>query len=93
MTSTALALWTPDWTPLTPAELVGDARVVTLVGAGGKTSLLHTLSGALAASGRRVVATTTTKMGMVDDPATDLDEAQARLRSRGWVLAGIQQVQ
>lgn len=41
---------------------LGSHELVSIVGAGGKTNILHTLGGELAARGRKVILTTTTKM-------------------------------
>lgn len=61
-----------------------DAHLtVTAVGAGGKTTLLHALADEAAASGRRVLLTTTTRMavepGLVSDP-----EVAARVLTGDW---------
>lgn len=42
---------------------LGDRELVALVGGGGKSTMLFDLGGELAAEGRRVILTTTTKMG------------------------------
>lgn len=71
-------------TPLLPllARRSGvDAAVITAVGAGGKTTLLHALADEAVAAGLRVVLTTTTHMFCEDGMATSLDEACARLTS------------
>lgn len=47
---------------LSEALALGDKEHVALVGAGGKTTLLLTLTGELAAAGKKVVACTTTKV-------------------------------
>jgi probable selenium-dependent hydroxylase accessory protein YqeC len=50
-------------TPLCTAYRIDpETRVVALVGAGGKTSLMYSLAGELVSLGRRVVTTTTTKI-------------------------------
>ena len=50
---------------------IGPHELISIVGAGGKTTLLHTLGRELATSGHRVVLTTTTKMAsdQVTNPA------------------------
>lgn len=50
------------------ALAVGDREVVAFVGAGGKSTSLLLLGAELVASGRRVVMTTTTKMGVDQAP-------------------------
>ena len=42
---------------------LGDRELISLVGGGGKSTMLFSLGSELAASGKRVVLTTTTKMG------------------------------
>lgn len=66
-------------------------RVTALMGAGGKTTLLHALGDFLAARGERVVLTTTTHLGyepQVCSPATREELNQALARQSGPVLAG-----
>lgn len=79
MTTAASRAWTPDDpTPRPLWAAIGrpPAGAVTLVGAGGKTTLAHTLATEAAASGARVLLTTTTRMaiepGLVDNPAAAL---------------------
>ncbi len=52
---------------------LGPHELISIVGAGGKTTILHTLGRELAVSGRRVVLTTTTKMasGQITDPVVE----------------------
>ena len=50
-------------TPLADRLGLGNRELVSLVGGGGKSSLLFALGNELAAAGRRVILTTTTKMG------------------------------
>lgn len=98
MATTALTTaWTPDDpTPrplLSALDGLGGSDLITFVGAGGKTTLLHALGRALAATGARVVLTTTTKMA--PDPALATPDAAlahldaARAAGRGAsVLVG-----
>lgn len=81
--------WTPD--DPTPRGLwdalgLAPAGVVTLVGAGGKTTLAHALADEAAAAGAAVLLTTTTHMerepGLITDPA----EAMRRLQHDESVL-------
>lgn len=60
---------------------VGTGELIAVVGAGGKTTLVERLGAELAADGRRVVMTTTTKMG--SDQAGD---AQLRADPRTVVV-------
>lgn len=57
------------------AERIGltDRELISFVGAGGKTTLMLSLGKELTGAGRRVVITTTTKMGVdqVDPPVVD----------------------
>jgi len=72
--------WTPDDPTRRPLlDLLPGARVITAVGAGGKTTLIHALADEASARGRRVLLTTTTHM--VREPAliTDVDLALATL--------------
>lgn len=48
--------------PLIKALDLGDGGVVSLVGAGGKTSLMFRIAAELSAAGRKVITTTTTKI-------------------------------
>jgi probable selenium-dependent hydroxylase accessory protein YqeC len=54
-------------TPLTEALELKNGGVVSLVGAGGKTSLMFRLAAELAAAARRVITTTTTKILYPDE--------------------------
>ncbi len=70
--------------PLTQRLGVGPRELVAFVGAGGKTTLLLALGEELAASGSRLVLTTTTKMGASEPPpwaarCLTLDEVRATL--------------
>lgn len=64
------------------------AAVVTAVGAGGKTSVLHALAGEAARAGWRVVITTTTKMACEPGLAVDIAAVARALRRPGVVVAG-----
>jgi len=83
--------WTPD--DPTPRDLWGalglaPAGVVTLVGAGGKTTLAHALADEAAARGAAVLLTTTTHMGREPGLITDPDEAVLRLQhDESWLEA------
>lgn len=48
---------------LTSALKLGDARVISVCGAGGKTSLIFALASEFAGAGEKVLITTTTKLG------------------------------
>ncbi|MGI5876917.1 MAG: selenium cofactor biosynthesis protein YqeC, partial [Dethiobacteria bacterium] len=71
----------------------GEApRCVALVGAGGKTTTIHTLAGELVSTGARVVITTSTKMHPPEDRkllAGTAEEAAAILKNRPFAYAGI----
>ncbi len=56
---------------------LGPRELVSIVGAGGKTTILHTLGSELAATGRPTFLTTTTRMarGQVSDPVVWSDRA------------------
>ena len=80
----------------TPAELyLPDARIVALVGAGGKTSLMIAMAAHAVAAGETVVLTTTTKLAantaypvFWDGQESSLPCLQSRLfRSRSLILA------
>lgn len=80
MSTTPTFGWTPDDPTRRPLlDLLPGARVITAVGAGGKTTLIHALADEASARGRRVLLTTTTHM--VREPAliTDVDLALATL--------------
>ncbi|WP_165489250.1 selenium cofactor biosynthesis protein YqeC [Propioniciclava tarda] len=80
MSTTPTFGWTPDDPTRRPLlDLLPGARVITAVGAGGKTSLINALADEASARGRRVLLTTTTHM--VREPAliTDVDLALATL--------------
>lgn len=64
------------------------AFVVTAVGAGGKTSLVHSLAAECAAAGFRTVVTTTTHMRFDHEVVASVDEALHQLQSRGLVVTG-----
>jgi probable selenium-dependent hydroxylase accessory protein YqeC len=73
--------WTlDDPTPRGLWDLLGHPGAVTLVGAGGKTTLAHALADEAAACGARVLLTTTTHMerepGLITDPAEALRQLQ-----------------
>lgn len=53
---------TNSWASGGLRELTGHARVVTFIGAGGKTTCLRSLTRELIVEGRQVIATTTTKV-------------------------------
>lgn len=66
-------------------------RVVALIGAGGKTTLLHTWGDMLARQGKRVVLTTTTHLGWEPgtcSPASPEELNAVLSRQSGPVLAG-----
>lgn len=52
---------------------LGPHELISIVGAGGKTTILHALGRELAAAGHRVVLTTTTRMAsdQITDPAVE----------------------
>ena len=73
-----------------PADF-SKKQVISAVGAGGKTSVLHRLAAELIAQGKRVALTTTTHMSMPDDEdllTDDLAIIRKRLRDDRFVLAG-----
>lgn len=84
--------WTPDDpTPRALWDALGrrPAGTVTLVGAGGKTTLAHALAAEAADAGARVLLTTTTKMGLEDGLVTDPERVLDLLALPGRVvLAG-----
>jgi molybdenum cofactor cytidylyltransferase len=72
---------------------LGESELVALVGGGGKSTLLFALGNELAAMGKRVILTTTTKMGrdQADSAATvcwsaDVDCAEAALDQQSPVM-------
>jgi len=62
--------------PLYESVGLGSRELVSIVGAGGKTTILHTLGTELAAAGYKVILTTTTKMApeQTKDPVIWSDE-------------------
>lgn len=69
----------------------GPALTVSLVGAGGKTTIAHALADELAARRLRIVITTTTKMSLEPALVTDVAAAVERLEALafgGAVVAG-----
>lgn len=83
-------------TPATPAELyLPDAKVVALVGGGGKTSLMAAMAAHALAAGETVIRTTTTKLAadtaapfFWDGRKSSLPFTQSHLfRSRSMTLA------
>lgn len=82
------------------AELIqGNRGVISLVGAGGKTTLMFTLAGWISACGKRVLTTTTTKIFMPTASQTRavvlsqtpdhlLSEAEGQLRRHGHITVG-----
>ena len=84
MPEPATRAWTPEGTPLrslAAALGVPPARVITFVGAGGKTTLVHALARDCAAAGLRVVVATTTRMTVEPGMATSVEEALERLHA------------
>jgi probable selenium-dependent hydroxylase accessory protein YqeC len=73
--------------PLLAAQLgLNDREVVAIVGGGGKSTLLFNLGNELSAAGRRVVLTTTTKMGrdqVRDLPSVSWSVESARAATKG----------
>lgn len=69
------------------------APVISVVGAGGKTSTIMRLKNEYVQAGRRAVVTTSTHMARPDSPAflsrPSLREAKEILKREGWVMAGI----
>jgi len=70
--------------PLSTRMGLGQHELIAIVGAGGKTTILHTLGRELASSGNRVVLTTTTRMApdQITDPvcwSNDTTEVEAAL--------------
>ena len=79
MTALATSAWTPDGVHVPLAEAVAGASAITLVGAGGKTTLLHALGDALADAGKRVLLTTTTRMEVEEGLVTDVESGLDKL--------------
>lgn len=78
-------------TPLADQLGLGDRELVSLVGGGGKTTLLFELGEELVADGRRVVLTTTTKMSreqamLAPSVCWSVSEVEAALGEPGPVL-------
>ena len=80
-------------TPLADKLGLGERELVSLVGGGGKSTLLFGLGDELAAAGKRVILTTTTKMGREQVLAlpticwsADTDCARAALDKPGPVM-------
>ncbi len=72
-------------------ELSGrENPVITVVGAGGKTTLIKKLAGEFAAEGKRVLVTTTTHMPTENGraPISDMDEIEKTLESEGICFVG-----
>ena len=70
---------------------LGDRGVVSLVGAGGKTSLMYALSRELVSAGKRVLTTTTTKIFMPtreESPATIVSGLAEEIVEKAEVLLG-----
>lgn len=76
---------------------LGPKEVISLVGGGGKTTLMFTLAKELAREGKKVLATTTTKIyepskeevpGVLlgEDPQGLIEEVQKGLEERPWVV-------
>ncbi len=62
---------------LQKALALGDHGVISIIGAGGKTSLMYSLAAELAVAGKKVLTTTTTKIFM-----PTMKESQATIVSR-----------
>jgi probable selenium-dependent hydroxylase accessory protein YqeC len=72
-------------TGLAEALELGHDEVISLVGGGGKTSLMFALARELAAGGRTVISTTTTKIlppSLEDSPRLIVEKDWSRLASR-----------
>jgi probable selenium-dependent hydroxylase accessory protein YqeC len=67
---------------------LGERELVSIVGAGGKTTIMGILADELGAAGARVILTTTTRMGMdqVTEPVCWSDEPDA---VEGMLLPGV----
>lgn len=65
-------------------------KVIALVGAGGKTTMLHELIKRCVGEGKRVLATTSTHMFIEDGMDLSCDQASIieRIDRDGWCLAG-----
>ena len=65
--------------------------ITAVVGAGGKTTLIHTLAQKYRAQGKRVFVTTTTHMYIEPDTllTADAEEILCRLNETGYVMAGL----
>ncbi len=76
---------------LQEALCLGDRGVVSLVGAGGKSSLMYSLARELVAAGKRVLTTTTTKIFMpssVESPVTILSKIPEEIIEKAEILLG-----
>lgn len=92
MPTAASRAWTPDDpTPRALWDALGrpPAGAVTLVGAGGKTTLAHALAAEAADAGARVLLLTTTKMNLEPGLVTDPGEALRALAPGRVVVGGV----
>lgn len=87
--------WTPDdergrplWEALGFCAGGPPRGTITLVGAGGKTTLAHSLASTAADAGARVLIVTTTKMAREPGLICDPDEVVEALKAGGVVVAG-----
>ncbi len=65
-------------------------EIIAIVGAGGKTTLLHRLIKKYYKEGKKVLATTTTHMKYEDEMVISgkIEDIKAQLDTKGWCLAG-----
>ena len=73
-----------------PAEMfeLPEGSVLSVIGAGGKTTAVHVLAAAYRARGWKVLVTTTTHMLREEGMKSDKEEILAALRQDGYVFAG-----
>lgn len=74
-----------------PEEFAGLAQgkhVVSLVGGGGKTTLLFHLAGSLCKTGRRAAVMTSTRMGVPGDWCGDMAACRARFAAGAYAACG-----
>ncbi len=80
----------PDYDPHKYAFLTEKGHIISVVGAGGKTSWIKTMAAFCAENGMKVLVTTTTHQGMPEDGslAQNTDEAKALWAQKRYVTLG-----
>jgi probable selenium-dependent hydroxylase accessory protein YqeC len=76
---------------LQEALSLGDKGVISLVGAGGKSSLMYSLARELVAAGKRVLTTSTTKIFMpspAESPVTIISKIPEEIIEKAEILLG-----